>query len=140
MLSADGVVDEPLRDPGAEVPGFVDPPVLPGVLGEGGVLPPLLPGVPPPVCASANAGASPRAMTKPVTCSEKLTGTTGKNGGTSGHGGEAPPIDYNIFLRAFLARAAPMAVLTSCSSSGGGSTAGIPSDSIHSSRPQPVVW
>ena len=43
MLSADGVVDEPLRDPGAEVPGFVDPPVLPGVLGEGDgvLLPPL---------------------------------------------------------------------------------------------------
>jgi hypothetical protein len=83
MLSEDGVVDEPPREPGAEVPGFVDPPVLPGVLGEGdgvllpplpGVLPPMPPltddplpdpDVPPPVCASANAGASPRAMIKP---------------------------------------------------------------------------
>jgi hypothetical protein len=46
---------------------------------------------------------------------------------------------YNIRFRAIFARAAPMADFTSFSSSGGGSTAGMPSDSIHSSRPQPVV-
>lgn len=44
-----------------------------------------------------------------------------------------------ISSRAFLARAAPMAVPTFFSSSGGGSTAGMPSASIHSSRAQPVV-
>jgi hypothetical protein len=47
---------------------------------------------------------------------------------------------YNMSFRAILARAAPMAVLTSFVSSGGGRTAGIPSASIHSSRVQPVVW
>ncbi len=41
--------------------------------------------------------------------------------------------------RAALARAAPIAVLTSFSSSGGGSTAGSPNDSIHSSRVHPAV-
>src|SRR5512138_3744143 len=46
---------------------------------------------------------------------------------------------YSISLRALLARAAPMAVFTSCSSSGGGRTAGSPSDWIQSSRHQPVV-
>ena len=99
MLSADGVVDEPLRDPRAEVPDSSTRLCYPACWVEGdGVLPPLLPGVlppmpplpddplpdpdvPPPVCASANAGASPRAMTKPVTCSEKLTGTTGEMAG-----------------------------------------------------------
>ena len=33
-----------------------------------------------------------------------------------------------------------MAVTTFFSSSGGGRTAGIPSDSIQSSRAQPIVW
>ena len=33
-----------------------------------------------------------------------------------------------------------MAVLTSFSSSGGGNTAGSPSDAIQSSRVHPVVW
>ena len=47
---------------------------------------------------------------------------------------------YNMSFRAIFARAAPMAVLTSFVSSGGGRTAGIPSASIHSSRVQPVVW
>jgi hypothetical protein len=46
---------------------------------------------------------------------------------------------YSISRRAFFARAAPIAVFTSFSSSGGGSTAGKPSDSIHSSRHQPVL-
>ena len=46
---------------------------------------------------------------------------------------------YDILSRACFARAAPIAVFTSFSSSGGGSTAGIPSDSIQSSRVQPVV-
>ena len=44
-----------------------------------------------------------------------------------------------IFVRAFSARAAPMAVSTSLTSSGGGSTAFIPSDSIQSSRHHPLV-
>ena len=46
---------------------------------------------------------------------------------------------YVMLSRACFARAAPIAVLTSFSSSGGGRTAGIPSDSIQSSRVQPVV-
>ena len=46
----------------------------------------------------------------------------------------------SISLRASFARAAPIAVLTSFASSGGGNTAGIPSDSIQSSRVHPVVW
>jgi hypothetical protein len=46
---------------------------------------------------------------------------------------------YSIFFRDCLARAAPMAVVTSFSSSGGGITAGNPSASIHNSRVQPVV-
>jgi hypothetical protein len=49
------------------------------------------------------------------------------------------PVGYSISLRACLARAAPIAVLTSFSSSGGGMTAGKPNDSIHNSRAQPVV-
>ena len=48
-------------------------------------------------------------------------------------------VAYSISLRAIFARAAPIAVLTSFSSSGGGSTAGIPSDAIQSSRVHPVV-
>ena len=40
-------------------------------------------------------------------------------------------------LRLCFARAAPMAVLTSFSSSGGGSTAGVPSDSIRAHEPNP---
>src|SRR6187401_667833 len=50
------------------------------------------------------------------------------------------PTSHVIDARAFFARAAPIAVLTSFSSSGGGKTAGIPSESIQSSRVQPVVW
>ena len=46
---------------------------------------------------------------------------------------------YSMVSRLALARAAPIAVFTSFSSSGGGSTAGRPSASIHSSRDQPVV-
>ena len=45
-----------------------------------------------------------------------------------------------ISSRAFLARAAPMAVVTFLRSSGGGSTDSMPSDWSHSSRVQPVVW
>lgn len=37
------------------------------------------------------------------------------------------------------AREAPMAVSTFLTFSGGGNTAGMPSDWIHSSRPQPIV-
>jgi len=44
-----------------------------------------------------------------------------------------------ILSRSCLARAAPIAVLTSFSSSGGGSAAGRPKDSTQSSRAQPVV-
>jgi len=47
---------------------------------------------------------------------------------------------YSISFRDCFARAAPIAVLTSFSSSGGGRTAFIPSDWIHSSRAQPCVW
>jgi hypothetical protein len=47
---------------------------------------------------------------------------------------------YSMSRRAFFARAAPIAVFTSFSSSGGGSTAGIPSESIQSSRLQPCEW
>lgn len=47
---------------------------------------------------------------------------------------------YSRAFRACLARAAPIAVLTSFSSSGGGRTVGRPSEAIHSSRHQPVVW
>ena len=47
---------------------------------------------------------------------------------------------YRRSLRASFARAAPMAVFTSFSSSGGGRTAGIPRVSIHNSRDQPAVW
>lgn len=43
-------------------------------------------------------------------------------------------------LRAFFARSAPMAVFTCFLSSGGGSTDGNPSESIHNSRAQPFVW
>jgi len=46
---------------------------------------------------------------------------------------------FSMAFRAFFARAAPIAVLTSFSSSGGGSTAGKPKDSIQSSRDHPVV-
>jgi len=42
-------------------------------------------------------------------------------------------------LRACFARAAPIAVLTSLTSSGGGKTAFIPSPLIHNSRVHPVV-
>jgi hypothetical protein len=45
-----------------------------------------------------------------------------------------------ISERSCLALAAPMAVLTSLRSSGGGSTEAMPRDWIHSSRPHPVVW
>src|SRR6185369_15937828 len=44
-------------------------------------------------------------------------------------------LSYSNCFRAIFARAAPIADFTSFSSSGGGSTAGMPSDSIHSSRP-----
>ena len=47
--------------------------------------------------------------------------------------------DLAMSSRAFLARAAPIAVFTLFCSSGGGSTAGRPSASIHNSRVQPVV-
>jgi len=47
---------------------------------------------------------------------------------------------YSISFRDCFARAAPIAVLTSFSSSGGGRTAFMPSDWIHSSRAQPCVW
>src|SRR5690606_3667890 len=47
---------------------------------------------------------------------------------------------FSISSRDCAARAAPIAVLTLFSSSGGGSTAFIPSESIQSSRTQPVVW
>ena len=46
---------------------------------------------------------------------------------------------FSMAFRAFFARAAPIAVLTSFSSSGGGRTAGKPKDAIQSSRDQPVV-
>lgn len=49
-------------------------------------------------------------------------------------------INYSISFRLCFARAAPIAVLTSFSSSGGGITAGKPMDSIHNSRVQPWVW
>lgn len=92
MFSDDGVVDAPPRDPDEFEP--LEP--EPGVLGEVEGLVPLpdplplpieplpveplpvdplpveplpvdpLPDVPPPVCASANAGARPRATTSPV--------------------------------------------------------------------------
>src|SRR4030095_13721261 len=45
-----------------------------------------------------------------------------------------------IAPRAIFARAAPIAVLTSLASSGGGRTAGIPRPLIQSSRLQPIVW
>jgi hypothetical protein len=47
---------------------------------------------------------------------------------------------YSMSLRACFARAAPIAVVTSFTSSGGGSTAGIPRFWIHNSRVQPAVW
>jgi hypothetical protein len=43
-------------------------------------------------------------------------------------------------LRLSFARAASIMVFTSCFSSGGGMTARRPSDFIHSSRDQPMVW
>jgi hypothetical protein len=69
-----------------------------------------------------------------------VAGSAATEGGVVQRREVPPPRRYFERLRDFLARAAPMAVFTSCSSSGGGSTAGIPSVSIHSSRPQPVVW
>ena len=48
--------------------------------------------------------------------------------------------DRAISSRAFLARAAPIAVVTCFCSSGGGSTALMPSDCSHSSRVHPVEW
>ena len=47
---------------------------------------------------------------------------------------------HSMSSRCCSAREAPMAVSTFFTSSGGGSTAGMPSDLIHSSRHQPVVW
>ena len=55
------------------------------------------------------------------------------------HGTTARQSDLAMSSRAFLARAAPIAVFTLFCSSGGGSTAGRPSASIHNSRVQPVV-
>jgi membrane protein len=59
-----------------------------------------------------------------------------------GVGGLSRPLlsPQSISVRAFFARAAPIAVFTSFSSSGGGITAGISSDSSHSSRAQPALW
>lgn len=54
--------------------------------------------------------------------------------------GSMAQLDQSISSRACSAREAPIAVTTFFSSSGGGSTAGIPNDSIHSSRAQPIVW
>ena len=50
------------------------------------------------------------------------------------------PARHSMSSRCCSAREAPMAVSTFFTSSGGGSTAGMPSDLIHSSRHQPVVW
>lgn len=46
----------------------------------------------------------------------------------------------SISSRCCSARDAPIAVSTFFTSSGGGSTAGMPSDSIHNSRDHPLVW
>lgn len=47
---------------------------------------------------------------------------------------------HSMSSRCCSARDAPMAVSTFLTSSGGGSTAGMPSDLIHNSRHQPAVW
>lgn len=47
---------------------------------------------------------------------------------------------HSMSSRCCSARDAPMAVSTCLTSSGGGSTAGMPSDLIHNSRHQPAVW
>ena len=46
---------------------------------------------------------------------------------------------FSISFRPCSARAAPIAVSTFLTSSGGGNTAGMPSDAIHNSRVQPLV-
>jgi len=85
MFSDDGVVEEPPRDPEplepepgvlGEVEGWLPEPLLPEPLpieplpDDPLPLDPLpvepLPDVPPPVCASAKAGARPRVTTRPV--------------------------------------------------------------------------
>ena len=57
----------------------------------------------------------------------------------NGHRLKSVPLSSYISARAFCARAAPIAVFTSLTSSGGGKTAFMPKDSIHNSLVQPVV-